>query len=149
MVIHSRATPPDWTDEDGGGEEGARCRKFSLSRDPDGLVRNDAWFQSAEEAREVCNGDYIGTPCPKRAACLLMALINNDAHGVWGGLTGPQRRWVRRNVPRDRWTNEQWLHENVPPPDYFGNLGDEDPDEDEADFRREQEEQRAKSRESP
>jgi hypothetical protein len=132
VVIQSRVTPPDWTDEAGGGEEGARCRRFEISRDDDGIVRNDAWYQDAENALPVCNGDYIGTPCPVRRSCLLVALINNDQDGVWGGMTRPQRRWIRRNVPRERWTDDAWLRENVPNPDYFADYGDEDPDEEAA-----------------
>jgi hypothetical protein len=128
MVIQARITPPDWTDAEGGGEEGARCRKFIPSRDPDGVVRNDTWYQEAEEALPVCNGDYIGTVCPMRRSCLYQSLVNNDHHGVWGGLTGPQRRWIRRNIPRERWTDDKLLRELVPAPDYFSNLGDEDPD---------------------
>lgn len=137
MVIQSRATPPDWTDEDGGGEEGARCRRFSISRDADGLVRDDTWFQDAEEALPVCNGDYIGTPCPMRRSCLLWALVNNDNHGVFGGMTVPQRRWIRRNVPKDRWRDDEYLRNTVPPPDYFSNYGNEDPDADEQVFQSE------------
>lgn len=143
MVIQSRATPPDWTDEDGGGEEGARCRKFPIGRDDDGIVRNDAWFQEAEEALPVCNGEWDDAPCPMRKSCLLMALTNNEANGVWGGMTGPQRRWIRRNVPRDRWQEDDYLREIVPPPDYFPNLMDEDPDEEDRLFREEQEKWRA------
>lgn len=148
MVIQSRTTPPDWTDESGGGEEGARCRKFNISRDSDGLVRDDAWFQDAEEALPICNGEFSPTPCPLRRSCLLWALVNNDQHGVFGGMTVPQRRWIRRNVPKERWTNDAWLRENVPEPAYFVNLGNEDPDADEAVFRREQEELRAKGTEA-
>jgi hypothetical protein len=128
VVIQSRVSPPDWTDDEGGGEEGARCRLFTISRDPDGLVRNDAWYQEAEEALPVCNGDWIGTPCPMRSDCLRVALVNNDQNGVWGGMTGPQRKWIRRNVPRDLWTDDEHLRQTVPPPDYFANLGDEAPD---------------------
>ena len=142
MVIQSRVTPPDWTDEAGGGEQGARCRNFRVSRDAvDGIVRNDAWFQDAENALPICNGDYIGTPCPLRKSCLVFSLVNNDQHGVFGGMTAPQRRWVRRNIPKDRWRDEGYLREVVPEPDYFQNYGDEDPDADEAAFREEQEAQ--------
>lgn len=147
MVIHSRATPPDWTDEEGGGTEGALCRKFPVSRDPDGLVRNDAWFQDAENALPVCNGEWSDSPCPLRKSCLLMALVNNDHAGVWGGMTGPQRRWIRRNVPRARWFDDPWLRENVPEPDYFPSLMDEDPDEQERLFVEEQERLRGESQE--
>lgn len=148
MVIQSRATPPDWTDEAGGGEEGARCRRFPMHRDSDGFVRDDTWFQDAEEALPICNGDWIGSPCPVRSSCLVWALLNNESHGVFGGMTVPQRRWIRRNVPRGRWSDDRWLREVVPPPEYFGNLGDEDPDADEEAFRAEQEELRATSKEA-
>lgn len=138
MVIQSRLTPPDWTDEDGGGEEGARCRKFPIGRDEDGIVRNDTWFQDAEEALPVCNGDWIGSPCPMRASCLVAGLVNNEAKGVWGGMTGPQRRWIRRNIPKDRWRDESYLREIVPEPGYFANYDNEDPDHQEEEIRREQ-----------
>lgn len=145
MVIQSRFTAPDWTDEAGGGEEGARCRNFPITRDEDGIVRDDVWFQDAENALPVCNGDYIGTPCPVRGTCLLMALMNNDQVGVFGGMTVPQRRWIRRNIPRDQWTNDAFLRKMTPNPDYFNNLGDEDPDQQEEEFRLEQEREAAKN----
>lgn len=129
MVIHNRVNSPDWTDEDGGGLDGARCRNFEITRDPDGLVRNDVWFQDAAEALPVCNGDYIGTPCPMRRSCLLMSLLNNDQVGVYGGMTRPQRGWIRRKVPKERWRDDEYLREVVPPPEHFTNLGDEDPEE--------------------
>jgi hypothetical protein len=72
-----------------------------------------------------------------------MALINNEQKGVWGGMTGPQRRWIRRNVPKERWRQDTWLRENVPEPEYFANLDNEDPEEDERVFRAEQEALRA------
>lgn len=144
MVIQSRATPPDWTDEEGGGEEGALCRKFPISRDSDGLVRTDAWFQDAENALSVCNGEF-GPPCPLRRSCLKIALLNNDSHGVFGGMTVPQRRWIRRNVPRARWTDDAFLRDTVPEPGYFSNLGNEDPDAEEAEIRLEQEKLRAEN----
>lgn len=133
MVIQSRSVPPDWTDDQGGGERGARCRKFQISRDEDGIVRNDTWFQQAEEALPVCNGDWIGSPCPVRASCLYQALVNNDTTGVWGGLTAPQRKWVRRNVGKARWDDEEFIRSVVPDPDHFSTYGDEDPDAENAD----------------
>lgn len=131
MVIQSRFSPPDWTDDEGGGTDGARCRLFEVTRDDDGRVRNDTWFQDAEQALPICNGDYIGSPCPMRASCLMAALVNNEQRGVWGGMTGPQRRWIRRNISQDDWgKGDAWIREQVPPPDYFKDLGDGDPEED-------------------
>lgn len=129
MVIQSRLTPPDWTDDEGGGEDSARCLNFDISRDDDGIVRNDAWFQDAENAVSVCNGEFASTPCPVRESCLLWSLVNNDQHGVFGGMTVPQRRWIRRNIPKERWKDVKYIREIVPPMDYFHNVGNEDPDE--------------------
>lgn len=132
MVLQSRVTAPDWTDDEGGGLDGARCRVFQITRDDDGIVRNDTWYQDAEEAMSVCNGAWPGgTPCPMRGDCLFIGLINND-HGVWGGLTEPQRRWVRRNIPRSRWNEQSYIHEQVPAPDHFKDYGNENPDEEAA-----------------
>ncbi len=72
MVLQTRLSPPDWTDDAGGGEDAARCIQFDIFRDPDGIVRNDTWFQQAEDALPVCNGDWIGSPCPVRRSCLLL-----------------------------------------------------------------------------
>lgn len=120
MVLKNRLISPDW--------EEARCRQFAITRDEDGLVRNDTWFQDAAEALPICNGDYTGSPCPMRSKCLFQSLTNNDG-GVWGGMTLPQRRWIRRNVPRDKWEDEEYLRNEVPPPERFKDLGDEDPEE--------------------
>jgi len=58
----------------------------------------DAFFpepgESAEPAKRVCRG------CDVRPACLTYALEHNESHGVWGGLSAPERRrLVARPVP--------------------------------------------------
>ncbi|MFD2400347.1 WhiB family transcriptional regulator [Prauserella oleivorans] len=55
----------------------------------------ELWFPlegSAEEAvaKRVCSG------CPVREACLDDALAAGIDFGVWGGLTGAERRQLRR-----------------------------------------------------
>jgi hypothetical protein len=130
VVVQSRLTPPDWT-AGGDKEEQARCLKFEIKRNPEtGFVdaENDAWFKLAEEALPVCNGDYEGTPCPLRASCLRAALVNNENHGVWGGLTAPQRKWIRRNIPKDYWNDEAHIRRRTPPPEHFKDLGNEEDD---------------------
>lgn len=123
MVIKSRAEAPDWT--------GARCHDFDIFRDKDDPtlwnVHNDTWFQDAEEALPVCNGDYSDSPCPVRDACLALALLNNDAHGVFGGMTSPQRKWIRRKIPKEQWADFEFLRSEVPAPEHFSNYGNEDP----------------------
>lgn len=50
--------------------------------------------ESADPARQVC------ARCPVRQPCLVYALDEGIAHGIWGGLTERERRVLR--VPRQR-----------------------------------------------
>jgi WhiB family transcriptional regulator, redox-sensing transcriptional regulator len=58
--------------------------------------------QSADPARQVC------ARCPVRQPCLEYALSNRITHGIWGGMTGRERRplqsdWIRAEQrERDR-----------------------------------------------
>lgn len=45
---------------------------------------------STHEAKQVCGS------CPVRDECLEYALAENVSHGVWGGLSAPQREELRR-----------------------------------------------------
>ncbi len=56
--------------------------------------------ETAGPARQVC------TQCPVRQQCLEFAVSNRIVYGIWGGLTGPERRalqsdWLRA-ARRDR-----------------------------------------------
>lgn len=50
----------------------------------------DAWFPERGDSvtipRRVCQD------CPVRVECLTYAIENNEREGIWGGLTGYQRR---------------------------------------------------------
>jgi len=76
---------PDWHDY-------AACR----DADPD-LFFPDGDFRSAraqvKAAKLICRG------CPVRTMCLSWALASGQEHGIWGGLTEDERRWLHR---RDR-----------------------------------------------
>lgn len=121
MVLKSRRLAPDWSANEDPLQE-AKCRKHPLPHDHD--VTKDPWFHDMETASQVCNGTNDGKPCPLRAACLEMALVNNEQAGVFGGLLPVQRRWIRRNrrLPRGMWAlSEHWRH-TVPPLEYFEEL---------------------------
>lgn len=59
----------------------------------------DAWFpgdgtNAAYEtrwAKQMCN------ECPIRQQCLEYALVANEEHGIWGGLTRQERTALKRN----------------------------------------------------
>jgi WhiB family redox-sensing transcriptional regulator len=83
---------PDWRDN-------AACR----DADPDLFFPADD-IRSAraqvKTAKLICRG------CPVRTTCLSWALGSGQEHGIWGGLTEDERRWLRR---RSRpWAAERW-----------------------------------------
>lgn len=71
---------PDWFDL-------AKCRGM----DPN-LFFPDRFDDTGcvDEAKAVC------AECPVSAECLELAMVTHEATGVWGGLSGKQRRELRR-----------------------------------------------------
>ena len=123
MVIHSRGNAPKWKDPRTGRE--ARCRNIALPSREKGITE-DPFFEDAKEAIQVCNGvDEEQGPCPYRSECLMWALMNNDTYGVFGGMTVPQRKWIRRNVPKNKRHSEEYLRKRTPPPEKFKDWGDD------------------------
>lgn len=63
-------------------------------------VDHDLWFpekgQPTRQAKRIC------AACPVRETCLTYAVENQEAWGVWGGLSEPERRKVadQRGLPR-------------------------------------------------
>lgn len=52
--------------------------------------------ESTSEAKEVCSA------CLVRDNCLEYALINHEKFGIWGGMSGRERRRIKR-----RWALER------------------------------------------
>lgn len=50
---------------------------------------------AAQRALEICRNE-----CPVRAECLEHAMSLPEYHGIWGGLTAPQRHELRRRPTR-------------------------------------------------
>jgi WhiB family redox-sensing transcriptional regulator len=78
----------------------ARWRELAACRGTDLEVFFPKRGESADSARRIC------AACPVRRACLDYAISNRITDGIWGGLTGrerraPQSRWVRTSR-RDR-----------------------------------------------
>jgi len=77
MSITSPTGQPDWRQD-------AACR---------GMDANIFFPETDEEvgpARAVC------ATCPVREACLEFALTTRQTDGVWGGMSGTERRRLRR-----------------------------------------------------
>ena len=51
--------------------------------------------ETAGPARQVC------AQCPVRQQCLEFAVSNRIVYGIWGGLTGPERRALQSDRLRD------------------------------------------------
>lgn len=67
-------------------------RGSGLCKDPGS---GDALYGRGQRkaARELCNR------CPVRLECLAAAMKTRQPYGVWGGLTEPERRKLRRAFP--------------------------------------------------
>lgn len=59
------------------------------------------FFPSGDDEAQVDKAKDVCATCPVREACLQYALTTNQTDGVWGGLTGAERRRLRRRL-RDR-----------------------------------------------
>lgn len=93
MVMRLRIPSPNWTDPVNPG----KCIEFPPTRG------DDPFFDDQLEAVQLCNGDVDGLICPLRHDCLIFALVNNCADGVWGGMLEHDRKNLRRHVRREDW----------------------------------------------
>ena len=61
----------------------------------------DLFFPVSEEDPQVDAAKQVCAACPVLDDCLAYALSTNQTEGVWGGMTGTERRRLRRRI-RDR-----------------------------------------------
>lgn len=101
MVLRLRLVAPDWSD--------AKCipHKPGANEDP--------WFGEVhglpsegllEQAAAICNGDMDHRICPQRHHCLIFALTNTEASGVWGGMLPDDLKYMRNHIYVKDWI---WL----------------------------------------
>lgn len=62
---------------------------------------DELFFPTGEEDQRVERAKAICSVCPVQEECLQYALATNQTEGVWGGMTGAERRRLRRRL-RDR-----------------------------------------------
>ncbi len=61
----------------------------------------DLFFPQGEDGSLAAPAKTVCAGCPVQEQCLQYALATNQTEGVWGGMTGPERRRLRRRI-RDR-----------------------------------------------
>ncbi|MBT8197337.1 MAG: WhiB family transcriptional regulator [Acidimicrobiia bacterium] len=63
----------------------------------------DLFFPVSEESDETARAKSICEVCPVRDECLQYAFSTKQTEGVWGGMTGSERRrFVRREREKRR-----------------------------------------------
>ena len=97
--MNLRTGAPRWFNEDNPEKE-AKCVKFPATRD------YDPWYwertdpdepDESIDAKKICNGTDDGRPCPLLSLCLEFAMVNNERHGIWGGMDSDERAKLRKD----------------------------------------------------
>lgn len=106
MVLQSRDEPFDWDTDD---EDPLSWQRRALClnvKHP--FMDYDPWFDPDlyHEAMEVCNGLGGGPVCPVRQRCLHRAMVNNEMHGIWGGMLRRDRKALKDKYPT---SPEEWI----------------------------------------
>lgn len=84
-TIHSPAEPDSWW------RDRARCAET----DP------ETFFPDTD--RDLRLPKQVCRHCPARAQCLAWALEHDERYGIWGGLTGRERRRILHGAPLPAW----------------------------------------------
>ena len=88
---------PDLSARMGAAEPGWRSRSACRGLPSDMFVSGELMSPAEEAAaKRVC------AECAVAAECLSYAIVNAVRYGVWGGLTGEERRPLRRQWLEDR-----------------------------------------------
>lgn len=60
----------------------------------------EVYHDYADEAKKYCFGPNGRTPCPVRRQCLAHAIVNDEEHGIWGGLSHRERNALLRKAKK-------------------------------------------------
>jgi hypothetical protein len=63
----------------------------------------------ADKAKAICLGKDGRPPCPVRQECLKEAIMNEELHGIFGGMSHRERNAVKRKITKLGITLEEWL----------------------------------------
>lgn len=95
-MFQSRLAREKW-DELNDAIDEAQVRISCRESDP------DAWFPEKDSTigNKYTLAQRVCAKCPVRDLCLEFALVNEEQHGVWGGMTPKERQRLRgRGRPR-------------------------------------------------
>ena len=64
----------------------------------------------ADQAKAICWGKDGRPPCPVRKECLKEAILNDELHGIFGGMSHRERNASQRKYKKQGLTLDQWLN---------------------------------------
>lgn len=92
--------------------EQSKCRNLETRRwyPP----RDKELYQiDATYAKGVCKGKDGKPPCPVRHQCLLFALLTDEEHGIWGGMSHRERAALVRKAEKAGVNLPTWVATKV------------------------------------
>ena len=63
----------------------------------------------ADKAKAICLGKDGRPACPVRQECLKEAIMNEEQHGIFGGMSHRERNAVSRKLNKQNITLDEWL----------------------------------------
>jgi WhiB family redox-sensing transcriptional regulator len=63
----------------------------------------------ADKAKAICLGKDGRPACPVRQECLKEAIMNEEQHGIFGGMSHRERNAVSRKLIKQNITLDEWL----------------------------------------
>lgn len=63
----------------------------------------------ADRAKAICWGKDGRPPCPVRKECLKEAILNDELHGIFGGMSHRERNAMKRKYQKKGLTLDEWL----------------------------------------
>lgn len=63
----------------------------------------------ADKAKAICLGKDGRPACPVRQECLKEAILNDELHGIFGGMSHRERNAAKRKYSKQKLTLDEWL----------------------------------------
>ena len=66
----------------------------------------------ADQAKAICWGKDGNAPCPVRKECLKEAIVNDELHGIFGGMSHRERNAAQRKYKKQGLTLDEWINKD-------------------------------------